>query len=121
MGIVQAAAISRSLHAVIQSGSAALHPDPFYLVGKQTGFEPRFIELAGRSMLDAAFRRRQDRGRVEPASSRSTGPRCRPRVAYKRDIDDIRVAIARRDDAAAPKGPRSIRRSARPDIAGAAQ
>ena len=52
-------------------GGHCIPIDPFYLSwkAKQTGFEARFIELAGQiNGADAALRRRQDRRRAEHAS-----------------------------------------------------
>ena len=76
-------------------GGHCIPIDPFYLSwkAKQSGFDPRFIELAGQiNGGDAALRRRQDRRRAEPRiASRSTARPCSSSaLAYKRDIDDIR-------------------------------
>ena len=60
-------------------GGHCIPIDPFYLSwkAKQTGFDPRFIELAGHvNGGDAALRRRQGRRRAEHAgASRSTARR----------------------------------------------
>ena len=106
-------------------GGHCIPIDPFYLSwkAKQTGFEPRFIELAGQiNGGDAALRRRQDRRRAEPP--REVGQRldrARPRHRLQaRHRRHPRVAGARRDGAAAPEGREGpLRGSVRADAGGA--
>ena len=59
-------------------GGHCIPIDPFYLSwkAKQTGFDPRFIELAGQiNAGDAALRRRQDRRRAQHDSGRRSTAR----------------------------------------------
>ena len=80
-------------------GGHCIPIDPFYLSwkAKQTGFDPRFIELAGHiNARHAALRRRQGRRGAEHAAQ---GDQRLARssllgVAYKRDIDDMRESPA---------------------------
>ena len=90
-------------------GGHCIPIDPFYLSwkAKQTGFEARFIELAGQvnaamphfvvdKIADALNRHRKSvNGSTHPH------PRRRLQARHRRHP---RVAVARRDDAAAPEG-----------------
>ena len=83
-------------------GGHCIPIDPFYLSwkAKQTGFEPRFIELAGHiNGGDAALRRRQGRRGAEHAAQgdqRLDDPDRRRRL-QARHRRHARVAGARRD------------------------
>ena len=90
-------------------GGHCIPIDPFYLSwkAKQTGFDPRFIELAGHiNAGDAALRRRQGRRGAEHAAEsgqrvQSAGRRHRLQARHRRHA---RVAGARRDGTAAREG-----------------
>ena len=106
-------------------GGHCIPIDPFYLSwkAKQTGFDPRFIELAGQinggmphfvvdKIGDALNRHRKSVNGVDH-------PHPRPRL-QARHRRHARVAVARRDGAAARAGREGpLRRSVRADAAGA--
>ena len=105
-------------------GGHCIPIDPFYLSwkAKQSGFDPRFIELAGQinasmphfvveKIADALNRDRKSLERVD-------GPRARARL-QARHRRHPRIAVAGRDDAAPSEGrDRPLRRSLRAQPAG---
>jgi len=90
-------------------GGHCIPIDPFYLSwkAKQSGFDARFIELAGQingHMPEYVLSRVSEalNGHRKAVNVRA---RSRPGVAYKRDIDDVRESPgARRDETAARQG-----------------
>ena len=95
-------------------GGHCIPIDPFYLSwkAKQTGFDPRFIELAGHiNGGDAALRRREGRRRAEhqaQVDQRLEDPHRRGRL-QARHRRHARVAGARRHGTAAREGARRCR------------